>query len=609
MTINPRRMGRDHEYTPDQKQEKKRLKREDLRAFQRILHYVRPYRFWFTISIIALLFSVALGLILPLVIQSLVDVVLVDKDLTLLNQIAVGLLIVFLVQALFSFVHRLSLAYVGERAIADIREEVYAHLMGLSLSFFNDQRTGELVSRVTNDVSLLQAAITENLVALLRQAVMLVGAAVLLFWLNWQLTVVILIGIPIVSLTMVFLGRRIRRASKEVQDKLAEAANVLEETISGVRIVKSFAREPHEMGRFGARVMETYQAAMYRAKIQAVLGPVIGFMAFASIIITLWIGSYQVIAGTLTAGGLVAYLVYTMMVATPIASLAGLYGQFLSAIGASERILDLLDTESDIVQLPDARPLPEVVGRVSFEGVSFQYGTGLPILHDISFTAESGQIIALVGPSGAGKSTLVNLIPRFYDVAAGQILIDGLDVRAVQLPSLRQQIGIVPQETLLFSDTVGENIRYGRLEATAVEIEAAARAANAHDFIMNYLPHGYDTLVGERGIKLSGGQRQRIAIARAILKDPRILILDEATSSLDSESERLVQDALDRLMAGRTSFVIAHRFSTVVNADWVLVLDKGEILEQGTHASLLANPAGLYTRLHEMQFRVLSDER
>lgn len=609
MAIHPRRIGRNHEYTPDQKQEKKRLGREDLRAFQRILRYVRPYRFWFTISIIALLFSVALGLILPLVIQSLVDVVLVDRNLTLLNQIAVGLLIVFLVQALFSFVHRLSLAYVGERAIADIRQEVYEHLMGLSLSFFNDRRTGELVSRVTNDVSLLQAAITENLVALLRQAVMLVGAAVLLFWLNWQLTVIILIGIPLVSLTMVFLGRRIRRASKEVQDKLAEAANVLEETISGVRIVKSFAREPHEMGRFGARVMETYQAAMYRAKIQAILGPIIGFMAFASIIITLWIGSYQVIAGTLTAGGLVAYLVYTMMVATPIASLAGLYGQFLSAIGASERILDLLNTKSDIEQAPDARPLPEVMGRVSFEGVSFQYNTGLPILHDISFTAEPGQIIALVGPSGAGKSTLVNLIPRFYDVVAGQILVDGLDVRQVQLPSLRQQIGIVPQETLLFSDTVGENIRYGRLAATAVDIEAAARAANAHDFIMNDLPHGYDTLVGERGIKLSGGQRQRIAIARAILKDPRILILDEATSSLDSESERLVQDALDRLMAGRTSFVIAHRLSTVVNANWVLVLDKGEIVEQGTHASLLANPDGLYTRLHEMQFRVMSDER
>ncbi|MCA9981878.1 MAG: ABC transporter ATP-binding protein, partial [Anaerolineales bacterium] len=506
----------------------------------------------------------------------------------------------FILQALFSFAHRLSLAYVGERAIADIRNEVYDHVMHLSLKFFNDRRTGELVSRVTNDVSLLQVAITDNLVALLRQVVTLLGASVLLLWLNWQLTVVILIGIPIVSLTMVFLGRRIRMASKQVQDQLAEAANVLEETVSGVRIVKSFAREPYEIGRFGERVLATYEAAMYRAKIQAILAPIIGFMAFASIVTTLWIGSYQVIAGTLTAGGLVAYLVYTMLVATPIATLAGLYGQFLSAVGASERLLDLLDTESDIKQLPDAQPLPSIIGQVAFEGVSFHYGADMPVLRHIHFTAEPGQIVALVGPSGAGKSTLVNLIPRFYDVVEGAILIDDFDVRDIRLDSLRQQIGIVPQETVLFSATVRENIRYGRLEATAVEIEAAARAANAHDFILNDLPHGYDTTVGERGIKLSGGQRQRIAI----LKDPRILILDEATSSLDSESERLVQDALDRLMAGRTSFVIAHRLSTVVNADWVLVLDKGEIVEQGTHATLLANPDGLYARLHAMQFRL-----
>ena len=604
MSFHPRRVGRDHEYTPDNKKESRRLSRDDFRSFLRILAYVRPYRFWFTISIIALLFSVALGLVLPLVIQSLVDIVLVDKDLQLLNQLALGLMAVFILQALFSFAHRLSLAYVGERAIADIRNEVYDHVMHLSLKFFNDRRTGELVSRVTNDVSLLQVAITDNLVALLRQVVTLLGASVLLLWLNWQLTVVILIGIPIVSLTMVFLGRRIRMASKQVQDQLAEAANVLEETVSGVRIVKSFAREPYEIGRFGERVLATYEAAMYRAKIQAILAPIIGFMAFASIVTTLWIGSYQVIAGTLTAGGLVAYLVYTMLVATPIATLAGLYGQFLSAVGASERLLDLLDTESDIKQLPDAQPLPSIIGQVAFEGVSFHYGADMPVLRHIHFTAEPGQIVALVGPSGAGKSTLVNLIPRFYDVVEGAILIDDFDVRDIRLDSLRQQIGILPQETVLFSATVRENIRYGRLEATAVEIEAAARAANAHDFILNDLPHGYETTVGERGIKLSGGQRQRIAIARAILKDPRILILDEATSSLDSESERLVQDALDRLMAGRTSFVIAHRLSTVVNADWVLVLDKGEIVEQGTHATLLANPDGLYARLHAMQFRL-----
>jgi subfamily B ATP-binding cassette protein MsbA len=429
-----------------------------------------------------------------------------------------------------------------------------------------------------------------------------VGAAILLFVLNWRLTLVILLGIPVMSLTMVALGRRIRQASKQVQDALAEAANVLEETTAGIRIVKSFAREGYEIGRFAARVQETFTAAMYRAKVSAVLGPVIGFMAFFSITITLWFGSFEVINGRLTAGGLVAYLIYTMMVATPIASLAGLYAQFQSALGATERLFELLDTPPEIVDGDGQRPLPPVNGSVTFEDVHFEYSDALPVLHGVSFQAKPGQVIALVGPSGAGKSTLINLIPRFYDVVAGRICIDGYDVRDVTVRSVREQIGIVPQETMLFSDTVEANIRYGKLDATGGEIEAAARAANAHEFILRDLPDGYATAVSERGIKLSGGQRQRIAIARAILKNPRILILDEATSSLDSESEALVQEALERLMQGRTSFVIAHRLSTVVNADWVLVLDQGQVVEQGTHAQLLANPHGLYTRLHQMQF-------
>ena len=313
------------------------------------------------------------------------------------------------------------------------------------------------------------------------------------------------------------------------------------------------------------------------------------------------------IEGRLSAGGLVAYLVYTMMVAAPIASLAGLYAQFQSALGATERLFELLDTLPDIADGSEAQVLPTVSGRVVFEQVDFDYTTAVPILKQVSFEAEPGQVVALVGPSGAGKSTLVNLIPRFYDVANGRILVDDCDVRAVTVKSLRQQIGIVPQETILFSDTVLENIRYGKLDATQAEIEQAAQAANAHDFIENDLPDGYQTMVGERGVKLSGGQRQRVAIARAILKDPRILILDEATSSLDSESESLVQEALERLMNGRTSFVIAHRLSTVINADWVLVLEKGRVVEQGTHGDLLQNPNGLYYRLYQMQFSKSGD--
>ncbi len=581
-----------------------KLNREGLAAFGRLLQYIRPYQKWMGVAIFALLVSTGLNLILPLVIQNLVDVVFVGENASVsrLNWLAGGLFIVFAVQAVFSFVNRLTIAYVGENAVADIRVAVFSHLQRLSLTFYADHRTGEVVSRITNDVTQLQAAITDNIVALLRQVVLLIGASILLFYLNWQLTLVILVGIPLMSLTIVALGRRIRRAAKAVQDKLAESANVVEEATSGIRIVKSFAREPYEIGRFRAATMAVYDAAMERAKISAILAPIIGFMAFGSIVATLWFGSLQVLNGNLTPGGLVAYLVYTMMVATPVSSLAGLYSQFQSAIGATERLFELLDTNPSIEESPNAITLPAVMGNVAFEQVNFRYNENVHVMEEVSFSAESGQVIALVGPSGAGKTTLVNLIPRFYDVTSGVITIDGNDIRNVTLNSLRQQIGIVPQETTLFSDTVYNNILYGKLDATAQEVEAAAQAANAHDFILSDLPDGYATLVGERGVKLSGGQRQRVAIARAILKDPRILILDEATSSLDSESERLVQDALERLMQGRTSFVIAHRLSTIINADRILVLDKGRILEQGTHNELLSNPDGLYTRLHAMQF-------
>lgn len=582
--------------------EKSPITRERLADYTRLLKYVRPYWRTMLIAVVALIFNTLLGLILPLVVQGVVDVVFVERNLTLLNQFAFLLTLVFLARAVLSFINRYNLAFVGERVVADLRRSIYEHLMRLSLRFFADNRTGELVSRVSNDTTTLQSAVTDDLITLLQQALTLLGGVIFLFWLNWQLTSIILLGIPMVTLTMVYLGRKIRDAATDVQDSLAEASSVVEESVGGVRIVKSFAREAYEVSRFYTAVERTFEAAMRRARISAILAPIIGFMAFMSITITLWFGSYQVIQGTLSPGGLIAYLIYTMLVAGPIAAFSGLYSQFQAALGATERIFSLLDLSPEIPDAPDAYQMPHIVGHVEFKEVAFEYESNLPLLKDINLTVKPGQVVALVGPSGAGKTTLVNLIPRFYDVTSGQITVDGHDIRQVSSLSLREQIGIVPQEATMFSDTIHENIRYGNLDATQADIEAAAKAANAHDFIME-TSHGYDSLVGERGIKLSGGQRQRIAIARAILKNPRILILDEATSALDSESEQLVQEALERLMRSRTTFVIAHRLSTIVNADWILVLDKGHIVEQGHHTDLLNRPEGLYKRLHSMQFR------
>jgi subfamily B ATP-binding cassette protein MsbA len=585
--------------------------REGLRNYGRILAYVRPYWPQLVLSAISLVLISLLGLAMPWAVQTLVDLVAVGQDLAQLNRIALVLAGIFVLRSAFGFVQTYVTAWVGERVVARLRRELYEHLLSLSLGFFAGQRVGALVSRLGNDVLVIQSAVTGNLVVLLQQIVTFLGVVVVVAVMNWRLTLLMTISMPGMVLITRLMGRRMQQIARLVQDTLAEASAVVEETVGGIRIVKSFAREDHEMGRFGGKVDALFGAAMRRTRVFAVMGPLMGLLMYGSLTLVLWVGGQEVLHGRLTPGQLIGFLFYALMLTGPLGSFAGLYGQVQAALGATERVFELLDTRPGIAEMPGARPLPPIAGRVVFEEVSFDYDPRQPVLRGVTLEAGPGEVIALVGPSGVGKTTLVNLIPRFYDASQGRILIDGHDVRSVTLRSLRAQIGIVPQETLLFGDTIAANIRYGKLDATPEEIEAAARAANAHDFIVDELPDGYDTHVGERGVKLSGGQRQRVAIARAILKDPRILILDEATSSLDTESERLVQEALDRLIrpgqsdsAGRTTFIIAHRLSTITNADRIVVLHEGRLEEQGTHDELLAMEGSLYRHYHTLQFQL-----
>lgn len=574
-------------------------------TYRRMLVYVRPYWRLLAIAGVILVLNSLLGLALPWVVRTIIDSAFVQANLKLLNQVTGMLLVLFVAQAFLGFGESYLMSWVGERVITDLRKALYGHLHTMPLRFFSSTRVGELISRLGNDVTTIQEAATSTLLNLLSQLVIFVGGVVIIFVMAWRLTLLMLAVVPLALFCMMLLGRTVRKISKAVQDALADITAVAEEALGGVRIVKSFAREPYETTRYGDSVERLFRIAIRRDRIRAVIGPVIGFLAYTAIVIVLWSGTREVVAGHLTPGQLVSFLIYTMMIASPIATFTGLYSQFQQAMGASERVFELLDTPPEMQDEPGALAIPPIRGSVQFERVSFDYGDSgrtHEVLREISLNAEPGQVVALVGPSGAGKTTLVNLILRFYDPTLGRILVDGFDIRHVQMRSLREQIGIVPQETALFSGSVRENILYGRLGATQEELQDAARAANAHDFILE-LPNGYDTKVGERGVKLSGGQRQRIAIARAILKDPRILILDEATSSLDSEAEMAVQEALERLMRDRTTFVIAHRLSTITKADWIVVLENGRVVEQGTHAALLVQDGGLYRRMYALQFR------
>ncbi|WP_104990345.1 ABC transporter ATP-binding protein [Deinococcus sp. NW-56] len=581
----------------------------DPRQLRRVLAYARPYRALLISGLLATLISSGLNLIFPLLFGRLIDASFLRvgaTDTGPLDRTVLALLGIFALSSLFGAAQSYLLAKVGAGVVADLRRSLFSHLLTLSPRFFADHRTGELTSRLTADVGTVQAVTSTALAQAAALAFNIVGSTTLLVITSPRLSLLTLAVIPLVIGTAILIGRRIRVVSREVQDRVAEANASAEEAISGVRVVQSFTAEDTERGRYGQGVLASFLAALRRARLQALMSGVMSFLTFASLAVVLWYGGRLVMGGDLSPGGLVTFLIYALQVGATVAAMSGLFSQFQEALGASGRIFELLDERSDLPE--PARPLPlgRAEGRVSFEGVRFSYGDSA-VLHDLSFDVPAGQVVALVGPSGAGKTTLVSLIPRFWDVTGGRLRVDGEDVRAYALADLRAQVGLVPQETLLFSGSIEENIRYGRPDAAPQEVEAAARAANAHGFITG-LPQGYATVVGERGVRLSGGQRQRVAIARALLKDPRILILDEATSALDNESEALVQQALETLMRGRTTFVIAHRLSTVRGADRILVMEGGQVVQDGTHGELLA-AGGLYRDLYELQFRKEQEER
>jgi subfamily B ATP-binding cassette protein MsbA len=542
----------------------------------------------------------AINLALLRLAGTLWDVITVQHDRERMTEL-IGLFIgLVLLQGLCSMGHSYLTTWISQRVVADFRTHLFAHLQNLAVSFFARRRTGELLSRLMNDVTVIQSIVTETPIDTAKQLVTVIGGIGFLLAMNWRLCLLILLLLPLLVLVAKFFGRKLKSLSTSIQDQTAALSTLLEEVISGIRIVKSFVQTKREEGRFLAQIQHGLALSLKRAGIMALFVPVISLLTFSAAAAVLWYGGTQVIEGAVTPGDLFAFVLFAGILIGPFSSAARVFAQVKEAQGATQRVFEILDAEADIRDIPNAHVLSAVKGHVRAEQVGFSYDPRTPVLSHLSFEAQPGELVAFVGPTGAGKTTVINLLHRFYDPVEGRITVDGHDLKEVTVDSWYRQVALVPQETVLFGGTIFDNIRYGNPEASEEAVQEASKAAHAHEFISAF-PDKYATVVGEKGINLSGGQRQRIAIARAILKNPRVLLLDEATSSLDTESERLVQEALERLMQGRTTFVVAHRLSTIQRADRILVLDKGRVVEQGTHAQLLERK-GLYHYLYTIRF-------